>query len=148
VNPLPAPRKVPVVPRPRHGELSGSYLSRVAKANRIGFRAFLCLLGTVPAAVTSKEPDLAAMVLTLNDVAFTRLLAYTGLDGGNLIKAIPSLSPRSQTQGEAPAIRLSFLNSPVADCPGCRLRRGSAHGDTRILAHKAACLRHGYWLYG
>ena len=83
MNPLPAPRKVPVVPRPRHGELSGSYLWRVAQANRIGFRPFLCLLGATPSAVASKKPDLAIMVLTLNDTAFTRLLAYTGLDGGN-----------------------------------------------------------------
>lgn len=148
MNPLPAPRKVPVVPRPRHGELSGSYLWRVAQANRIGFRPFLCLLGTTPSAVASKKPDLAIMVLTLNDTAFTRLLAYTGLDGGNLIKAIPSLTPQSQTQGEPPAIRLSFLKSPVVDCPGCRLRRGGAYADTRCLGHRAACLRHGYWLYG
>lgn len=148
MNPLPAPRKVPVVPRPRHGELSGSYLWRVAQANRIGFRPFLCLLGTVPSAVASKRPDLAVMVLTLNDTAFTRLLAYTGLDAANLIKAIPSLVPRSQTPGEPPTIRFSSLKSQVADCPGCRLRRGGAYADTRGLGHKAACLRHGYWLYG
>jgi hypothetical protein len=149
VSPLPAPRKVPVVPQPWHGELSGSYLWRVAQANRIGFRPFLSLLGTVPSAVASNNrPDLAVMVLTLNDSAFSRLLAYTGLDGGNLIKAIPSLAPRSQTPGESSAIRLSFLKSPVADCPGCRLRRGGAYADTRGLGHKAACLRHGYWLYG
>lgn len=149
MNPLPAPRKVPVVPRPRHGELSGSYLWRVAQANRIGFRQFLCLLGAVPSAVASKNrPDLAVMVLTLNDTAFSRLLAYTGLDGGNLIRAIPSLAPRSPTPGEPPTIRLSSLKSQVADCPGCRLRRDGAYADTRVLGHKAACLRHGYWLYG
>jgi hypothetical protein len=149
VSPLPAPRKIPVVPRPRHGELSGSYLARVAQANRIGFRSFLCLLGAVPSAVASNNrPDLAVMVLTLNDSAFSRLLAYTGLDAVNLIKAVPSLAPRSQAQGEPPAIRLSFLKSPVADCPGCRVRRGGAYADTHVLRHKAACLRHGYWLYG
>lgn len=148
MNALPAPRKVPVVPRPRYYELSGSYLWRVAQANRIGFRAFLCLLGTVPPAAASRWPDLAVMVLTLNDGAFDRLLAYTGLDGGNLVKAIPSLAPRSHAQGEPPAIQVSSLKSPVADCPGCRLRRGGAHADTRVLAHKAACLQHGYWLYG
>jgi hypothetical protein len=120
----------------------------VAQANRIGFRPFLCLLGTTPSAVASKRPDLAVMVLTLNDTAFTRLLAYTGLDAVNLIKAIPSLAPRTHAQGEPPAIRLSFLKSPVADCPRCRLRRGGAYADTRVLGHKAACLRHGYWLYG
>lgn len=147
-HPLPPPRQIPVVPRPRHGELSGSYLSRVAQANRVGFRAFLGLLGTVPAAVSGNGIDLAAMVLTLNDAAFARLLAYTGLDGGNLINAIPSLTPRSHAQGEPPALRLSFLKSPAADCPGCRLRRGGAYTDTRVVGYKTACLRHGYWLYG
>lgn len=142
MNPLPAPRKVPVVPRPRHGELSGSYLARVAQANRIGFRSFLCPLGAVPSAVArNNRPDLAVMVLTFNDTAFSRLLAYTGLDAVNLIKAVPSLAPQSQAQGEPPAIRLSFLKPPVADCPGCRARRGGAY----VLGHKAACLRHGYF---
>ena len=148
MSPLPAPRKVPVVPRPRHGELSGSYLWRVAQANRIGFRVPLPAWHRTVRRCQQRQADLAFMVLTLNDSAFRRLLAYTGLDGGNLIKAIPSLAPRSQTAGESSAIRLSFLKSQVADCPGCRLRRGGAYADTRGLGHKAACLRHGYWLYG
>jgi hypothetical protein len=28
------------------------------------------------------------------------------------------------------------------------LRRDGAHADTRLLTHKTACLRHGYWLFG
>jgi hypothetical protein len=32
-------------------------------------------------------------ILTLNDAAFARLLAYTGHDGDRLIQAIPSLAP-------------------------------------------------------
>ena len=43
--PLPPPRQVPVVPRPRHGELSASYLARVALANRTQWRTFAGLLG-------------------------------------------------------------------------------------------------------
>jgi hypothetical protein len=89
------------------------------------------------------------MVLTLNEAAFTRLLAYTGWDGEHLIEAIPSLSPRAiSPQGEPPAVRLSFVKTLAADCPGCRLRRDGAHADTRLLSHKTACLRHGYWLFG
>lgn len=146
---LPPPRKIPVVPRPRHGELSGSYLARVARANRTDLRSFLTLLGSLPAALSSESPDLAVMVLTLNEAAFTRLLAYTGLDYEQLIRAIPSLAPRAiSPPGEPPAIRLSFVKTPAADCPGCRLRRDGAHADTRLLSHKTACLRHGYWLFG
>ena len=146
---LPPPRKIPVVPRPRHGELSGSYLARVARANRTDLRSFLSLLGSLPSALSSESPDLAIMVLTLNEAAFARLLAYTGLDGEQLIRAIPSLAPRAiSPPGEPPAIRLSFVKTLAADCPGCRLRRDGAHADTRLLSHKTACLRHGYWLFG
>jgi hypothetical protein len=137
------------VPRPRHGELSGSYLARVARANRTDLRSFLSLLGSLPSGLSSESPDLAVMVLTLNEAAFTRLLAYTRLDGEQLIRAIPSLSPRAfSRQGEPPAIRLSFAKTPVVDCPGCRLRRDGAHADTRLITPKTACLRHGYWLFG
>lgn len=146
---LPTPRKIPVVPRPRHGELSGSYLARIARANRTDLRSFLGLLGCAPSALTSESPDLAIMVLTVNDAAFARLLAYTGLNGEQLIRAIPSLAPRLIfPPGEPPAIRLSFVKTLAADCPGCRLRRDGAHADTRLLTHKTACLRHGYWLLG
>jgi hypothetical protein len=146
---FPTPRKIPIVPRPRHRELSGSYLSRVAHANRTDLCSFLSLLGQLPPTLSSETADLAIMVLTLNEAAFTRLLAYTGLDGGQLIRAIPSLAPRAVSPpGEPPAIRLSFVKTLAADCPGCRLRRGGAYADTRLLSHKTACLRHGYWLCG
>lgn len=89
------------------------------------------------------------MVLTLNEAAFTRLLVYTGLDGEQLVRAIPSLVPRAiSPPAEPPAIRLSFVKTLATDCPGCRKRRGGAHADTRLLSHKVACLRHGYWLFG
>jgi hypothetical protein len=145
---LPPPRRILAVPRPRHGELSGSYLTRVARANQIDLRAFLGLLGTVPPGLSREGPDLAVMVLTLNDAAFTRLLAYTGQDGDLLVKAVPSLAPRTYGPDESPTVRLSFLKSSAAECPGCRLRRDGAHADTRVFEHKTACLRHGYWLYG
>jgi TniQ len=146
---LPPSKQIPVVPRPRHGELSGSYLARVARANGTDLRTFASLLGHLPSPAPTEELDLAVMVLTLNDAAFDRLLSYTGLVGDQLIRAIPSLTPRTfKTSGEPPAIRISFLRNPAADCPGCRSRRGGAHADTRMFAHKTACLRHGYWLYG
>ena len=76
---LPPPRKIPVVPRPRHGELSGSYLARVARANRTDLRSFLTLLGSLPPALSSESPDLAVMVLTLNEA-----LAPPGASHGGL----------------------------------------------------------------
>jgi hypothetical protein len=146
---LPPPRKIPVVPRPRHGELSGSYLARVARANRTDLRSFLGLLGSLPSALANEPADLPIMVLTLNEAAFTRLIAYTGQDGEHLIRAVPSLAPRAVSpRGESAAIRLSYVKALAADCPGCRLRREGAHADTRLISLKTACLRHGYWLFG
>jgi TniQ len=146
---LPLPRKIPIVPRPRRGELSGSYLARIARANRTDLRSFLSLLGSLPPALSSASPDLAIMVLTLNEAAFARLLEYTGLDGEQLIRAVPSLAPRGiSSTGESPRIRLSFVKTLATDCPGCRQRRDGAHADARLLTHKTACLRHGYWLSG
>jgi TniQ len=146
---LPSPRRIPVVPRPRQGELSGSYLARVARANRTDLRSFLTLLGSLPSALTGESPDLQTIMLTLNEAAFTRLIAYTGLDAEQLITAIPSLAPRTiSPPGEPPAIRLSFVKTSATDCPGCRQRRDGTHADTRLLSHQTACLRHGYWLFG
>lgn len=59
--------------------------------------------------------------------------------------------PRVALQDSAdshPAVRLSFVKTLATDCPGCRQRRDGAHADTRLLSHKTACLRHGYWLFG
>jgi hypothetical protein len=146
---LPPSRKIPIVPRPRRDELSGSYLARIAHANRTDLRSFLSLLGSLPPALTSGSQDLEIMVLSLNEAAFARLLDYTGLDGEQLIRAVPSLTPRAiSPPGESPAVRLSFVKTLATDCPGCRQRRDGAHADARLLTHKTACLRHGYWLYG
>lgn len=146
---LPPPRRIPVVPRPRHGELSSSYLARIARANETDLHTFAGLLGRLPSLAPAGGPDLAIMVLTLNDAAFARLLAYTGLDGGQLTRAIPSLTPSMfRSPGEPPTIRISFLRTLAVDCPGCRIRRDDAHADTRVFPQKTACLRHGYWLYG
>jgi hypothetical protein len=59
--PLPPPWQVPVVPRPRHGELSASYLARVALANRTQWRTFAGLLGRLPSGLPS-NPIIVAMV--------------------------------------------------------------------------------------
>jgi hypothetical protein len=80
VNPLPAPRKVPVVPRPRHGELSASYLARIARANRTEFRSFASLLGRLPGGLPSNPAHLTFTILTLNDAAFARLLPLCQTD--------------------------------------------------------------------
>ena len=143
--PLPPARRIPVVPRPRRGELSGSYLARIAQANRTSLRAFAGLLGRVSAALPAPGADLGFTVLTLNDAAFARLLAYTGHQASTLIRAVPSLAPQTFP---APGVRVSSLRAATVDCPGCRLRRGGACLDTRIFPHHTACLLHGCWLYG
>jgi hypothetical protein len=146
---LPPPRKVPVVPRPRRGELSASYLARVARANRTGFRSFASLLGRLPSGLSGNPGDLMFAVVTLNDAAFARLLSYTAHAPDRLIRAIPSLAPATfASPGEPPALRVAFLRDRMSDCPQCRLRRDRAFLDTRLFPLKMACLHHGYWLYG
>jgi hypothetical protein len=87
-------------------------------------------------------------IVTLNDAAFARLLAYTGHYADRLLRAIPSLTPVTFTRpGEPPALRVASLHDRMLDCPQCRLRRGGAFLDTRLFPLKMACLRHGYWLY-
>ena len=81
-----------MVPRPRHGELSASYLARIARANRAEFRSFASLLGRLPGGLPSNPGHLMFTILTLNDAAFARLLAYTGHDAGRLIQADPLAS--------------------------------------------------------
>lgn len=147
-QPLPSPWQIPVVPRPCHGELSASYLARVARANRTEFRIFASLLGRLPGTLPSNPSHLASTVATLNHAAFTRLLAYTGHDPGRLIQAIPSLAPATFVSlDEPPALRVASLRDQMSDCPQCRLRRDGAFLDTRLFPLEMACIRHGYWLY-
>lgn len=147
-QPLPPPRQVPVVPRPCHGELSASYLARIARANRTEFRNFAGLLGKLPSGLPSNPAHLTFTIVTLNEAAFARLLAYTGHDADRLVRAVPSLAPGTFTRpGEPPALRVAALRVQMLDCPLCLLRRGGAFIDTRLFPLRMACLRHGYWLY-
>jgi hypothetical protein len=147
-QPLPTPRQVPVVPRLRHGELSASYLARVARSNRTEWRTFAGLLGKLPGGLPSNPDHLTFTIVTLNEAAFARLLAYTGHDAGRLVRAVPSLAPATFTQPcDPPALRVASVREWLLDCPGCRLRRDGAFLDTRLFPLKMACLRHGYWLY-
>jgi len=145
---LPLPRQVPVVPRPRHGELSASYIARVALANRTEWRSFAGLLGRLPGGLPSSPSHLVDTILTLNEAAFTRLQAYTGHDPARLTRAVPSLKPITFAEpGEPPALRTASLRTRMRDCPQCRLRRDGAFLDTRLFPLKMACIQHGYWLY-
>ena len=100
----------------------------------------------------SDPHELAFTILTLNDAAFARLLAYTGLDAARLTRAIPSLTPTGSAEtGEPPVIRASSLRYELTDglidCPECVLRRHGAFLDTRLFPLRIACLQHGYWLH-
>ena len=146
---LPPPRKIPVVPRPRHGELSGSYLARVARANRTDLRSFLSLLGSLPSALLEREPGPGGhgAHAERGRVQQAARLHRPGR------RAAHQGDPVTSAQGDLPARRASRDTPLVREdtggrLPGCRLRRDGAHADTRLLAHKTACLRHGYWLFG
>lgn len=124
-----------------------TYLARIARANRTEFRSFASLLGRLPGGLPSNPGHLMFTILTLNDAAFERLLAYTGHDAGRLIQAIPSLAPATSADpGESPALRVASLREEALDCPQCRLRREGAFLDTRLFPLKMACVPHGYWL--
>jgi hypothetical protein len=150
---LPPPRKLPVVPRPQHGELSGSYVARVAYTNRTTWSTFAALLGQLSGSLSADPYEPSFTVLTLNQAAHTRLLAYTGLDSARLTRAIPSLKAMGPTESsEPPTVRASSLRYGLVDgridCPGCVLRRHGAFLDTRLFPLQIVCLRHGYWLQG
>jgi hypothetical protein len=124
-------------------------VARLAAANHTDFRTIIELLGPLRGSqVPRSGPDLATAVLTVNEAAFARLLGYTGLPADRLVRAIPSLEPVRFGQPGEPAVRVSALREPAADCPGCLRRRGGAHLDVRLFPHKTLCLRHGYWLFG
>jgi hypothetical protein len=149
---LPPPRKLPVVPRPQHGELSGSYLARVAHANRTKWNTFAGLIGQLSRHLPSDPYEPAFTILTLNHAAHARLLTYTGFESARLTRAIPSLTPTGAADAvEPPTVRASSLRyglvDGLIDCPECVLRRHGAFLDTRLFPLEMACLRHGYWLH-
>jgi hypothetical protein len=120
----------------------------VARANRTEFRSFAGLLGRLPSGLPGNPSHLTFTIVTLNDAAFDRLLAYTGHDSERLIRAVPSLTPTTFTQlGEPPALRVATLREQMLDCPQCLLRRDGAFIDTRLFPLRMACLQHGYWLH-
>jgi hypothetical protein len=128
--------------------LSASYLARVALANRTRWRTFAGLLGKLPSDLPSKPDHLTSIVVTLNEAAFARFLAYTGHDASHLLRGVPSLTPVTFTRhGEPPSLRVASLRERMLDCPQCRLRRDGAFLDPRLFPLKMACLRHGCWLY-
>jgi hypothetical protein len=113
---LPPPRKVSVVPRPRHGELSGSYVARVAHANRTKWSTFAGLIGQLSHSLSSDPYEPAFTILTLNHAAHARLLAYTGLDSARLTRAIPSLTPTGTAEAcEPPTVWASSLRYGLVD---------------------------------
>jgi len=73
----------------RHVGRRPGHCKFLVSTQRTDLRTFVGLLGRLPSPTLAEGPDLAVMVLTLNDGAFARLLAYTGLAVDNLIKGDP-----------------------------------------------------------
>lgn len=138
---------LPIQVRPVHGERSGSYLIRVANANRCPPRTVLQLLGRVhhrsrPDRWVELRPQSA---ITLNTAALHRLAAYSTIPAVHLLRALPELG-HEHSNGE-PIVRVSpppraFLRS----CPACERRAGGATLAPDRHRLQLVCARHGAWL--
>ncbi|ACV78905.1 TniQ family protein [Nakamurella multipartita] len=137
------PQLLPFRVRPRHRERTGSFLIRLAEANRCPPWSFLWLLGTVRGGQRAELIPQARV--TLNGAALTRLVAYLGRPVDQIIRALPTLPATDQT-GE-PAVRIqrpgrNFLRS----CPGCELRAGGLSLLPGSNPLDLTCRRHHEWL--
>lgn len=139
---------LPIRVRPAHGEQSGSYLIRLAAANRCPTRTILQLLGRVH---SGTRPDQGAhlhpqSMISMNTAALHRLALYCGIPVSHLLTALPELD-HQRTESREPILRVgpskhTFLRS----CPECERRTGGAvlAPDRRPL--QLTCRRHGTWL--
>jgi len=115
------PQLLPVRVRQQHRERTGSFLIRLAEANRCPPWSFLRLLGTTPGGQRVELNPQASV--TLNRTALTRLAGYLGRSVNQITRALPTL-PTSDREGE-PTVRIhrpgrTFLRN----CPVCELRAG------------------------
>lgn len=139
-------RELPIKVRPSGDELSGSYIARLARANRTTPWTLLQIIGRTPS--DRREPHPEECTIILNNAAFDRLLGLTRLTAYRLIRAIPSFESRNPGMaGAEPAVLVKSVTTPVSDCPECRMLRSPIRIDMRLHPDRLACLRHSRWLY-
>lgn len=137
------PQLLPVQVRPRHRERTGSFLIRLAEANRCPAWSFLWLLGAVRGGQRVELTPRASV--TLNGAALSRLAVYLGRPVDQITRALPTL-PDTDQPGE-PTVRIrrpdrTFLRS----CPGCELRAGGVSLLPDLNPLNLTCRRHRQWL--
>lgn len=137
------PQELPIRVRPHHCECTGSYLTRLADANRCPPWSFLRLLGRVLVGERSQLTPLARV--TLNDPALARLARYLGKPTHKITRALPSILIADPWDGPAVRIRpagRTFLRS----CPQCEQRAGGTPMTPSQNPLDLACARHDNWL--
>lgn len=134
------PQLLPLRVRPHHRERTGSYLIRVAEANRCPPWSFLRLLGHIPGGVRAQLTPQARV--TLNHPALNRLATYLGRPPDEITRALPSLlvtEPR-----EEPTVRIHRLGRTfLRSCTLCEIRAG---GASLMPGTDLICRRHNQWL--
>lgn len=139
---------LPIRVRPVHGERTGSYLIRLATANRCPTRTILQLIGRVhhrsrPDQWVEVDPH---SMISMNTAALHRLSAYCGVAAAHLVRALPELG-HEHTEHQEPILRVgptkrTFLRS----CPACeQCTRGAVLAPDRQPL-QLMCPRHDTWL--
>ncbi|MGP4105143.1 TniQ family protein [Nonomuraea sp. KM90] len=139
------PRLLPVPLAPLPNELIGSYLNRLADANRLPIRRIDALIATGRHHSRDKD-DLTGWTLS----SIERLAALTGRNSPALIHALPSLAALAQPNPlPTPPASLTPTAWKTKVCQLCAASRG-VHGLAvqRTYPHQRICLQHQRWLGG
>lgn len=139
---LPA-HPMPIRVRPRHRERTGSFLIRLATANRCQPWSFVRLLGNVPGGQRSALTP--ASNISMNGAALARLAKYSDRPTQTLIRSFPSISTAEHWPEPTVLIRpdqRTFLRA----CRGCEQRAGGVRLTPEHDPLKLACRRHDVWL--
>lgn len=133
----------PVSVRPRHHEGTGSFLIRLATANRCQPWSFLRLLGTLPGGRRSALTP--GCTVSMNGAALTRLATYSGRQEEALIRSFPSITAPERWLEPTVLIhhgQQTFLRA----CRGCEQRAAGARLMSDQCRLELACQRHSVWL--
>jgi hypothetical protein len=137
------PRQIPVRVRPHHRERTGSYLIRLATANRCPPWSFLWLLGNLG----GQQPEhlTPQACVTMNHSALARLATYLGRPLDELARALPWIVA-ADPWGE-PTVRIRRLGRTfLSSCPRCEQRAGGTPLMPGPDPLALVCRRHNQWL--
>ncbi|MEU8472772.1 TniQ family protein [Streptomyces sp. NPDC029006] len=139
-------RILPVALPPVHGETIGSYLNRLADANRLSVRQLSALIG--PDRHHRRDDNRTGH---WTPGSLRRLAALTGRDPAALSHAMPALATiREPGQRQPPLLIEEATEAPKRlACRPCMDRRGIPGLVIRSTPHpQGVCHRHRRWLLG